>query len=49
MDKSGGESGPKRPYVPPALTIYGTVRDLTAGLGKKSKPDAPHQNHSTHL
>lgn len=32
MDK-GGKPTPKKPYEPPALTIYGTVRDLTESQG----------------
>jgi hypothetical protein len=28
MDKAG-KPAPKKPYTPPVLTVYGTVRDLT--------------------
>jgi len=30
---------PKKPYVRPTLTVYGTVRDLTLKVGTKGKLD----------
>jgi hypothetical protein len=30
---------PKKPYLSPTLTVYGTVRELTLKLGPRSKPD----------
>lgn len=32
MDKAG-KPEPKKPYTPPVLTVYGTVRDLTKTTG----------------
>jgi hypothetical protein len=31
---------PKKPYVAPKLTVYGTVRELTLKVGRRGKPDA---------
>ena len=30
---------PKKPYLSPKLTIYGTVRELTLAVGKSGGPD----------
>jgi hypothetical protein len=30
---------PKKPYVRPALTVHGTVRDLTRATGKGGRKD----------
>ena len=30
---------PKKPYIRPTLTVYGTVRDLTLRVGTKGKLD----------
>jgi hypothetical protein len=30
---------PKKPYVVPKLTVYGTVRELTQQIGRHGKPD----------
>jgi hypothetical protein len=38
MDKSV-KKGPKTPYSPPVLTIYGTVQKLTQKLGIRGQPD----------
>jgi hypothetical protein len=32
--------GPKKPYVAPALTVYGTVRELTQANQAGGKADA---------
>jgi hypothetical protein len=32
MDKSATQA-PRKPYTPPLLTVYGTVRDLTQKVG----------------
>jgi hypothetical protein len=32
---------PKKPYTPPKVTVYGTVRDLTLHMGTKGKADHP--------
>ena len=29
----------KKPYVPPTLTVYGTIRELTKAVGNKLRPD----------
>lgn len=34
MDKAG-KPAPKKPYTPPVLTVYGTVRDLTKAVSVK--------------
>ena len=31
---------PKKPYLTPKLTVYGTVRELTLKVGRRGKPDA---------
>ena len=33
--------GTKKAYVPPVLTVYGTVRDLTQTVGHHNSPDGP--------
>lgn len=38
MDKSG-KPAPKKPYTPPVLTVYGTVRDLTKFVGVNGQND----------
>jgi hypothetical protein len=38
MDKAG-KPAPKKPYTPPVLTVYGTVRDLTKTVGATGGPD----------
>jgi len=39
MDKVG-KPAPKKPYTPPVLTVYGTVRDLTKTVSAPpSSPD----------
>jgi hypothetical protein len=30
---------PKKPYVKPALTVYGTVRELTQSVGSRGQLD----------
>jgi len=30
---------PKKPYVAPALTVYGTIRELTKAVGPARNPD----------
>jgi hypothetical protein len=32
---------PKKPYVPPKVTVYGTVRELTLHQGTRGKRDNP--------
>jgi hypothetical protein len=32
---------PKKPYVPPKVTVYGTVRELTLHQGNRGKRDNP--------
>jgi hypothetical protein len=32
---------PKKPYTPPKVTVYGTVRELTLHMGTKGSPDHP--------
>ena len=39
MDKAG-KPAPKKPYTPPVLTVYGTVRDLTKALGQYGNYDS---------
>ncbi|MGH9718364.1 MAG: hypothetical protein ACRD4R_16775 [Candidatus Acidiferrales bacterium] len=39
MDKAG-KPAPKKPYTPPVLKIYGTVRDLTKKVGYRGQPDS---------
>lgn len=50
MDK-GGKTVAKKPYTPPVLTVYGTVRDLTnAVTSTPSHPDGgpfPNQNRTS--
>ena len=36
------EKGPKKPYTPPKMTVYGTVRDLTKTVGTHGGPDGGH-------
>jgi hypothetical protein len=31
----------KKPYTPPVLTVYGTVRDLTQHVGRHGANDVP--------
>jgi hypothetical protein len=31
----------KKPYSPPVLTVYGTVRELTQHVGRHGAPDKP--------
>jgi len=38
MDKAG-KPEPKKPYTPPRLTVYGTVRDLTKAVGGGGQDD----------
>ncbi|HVB85246.1 MAG TPA: lasso RiPP family leader peptide-containing protein [Candidatus Dormibacteraeota bacterium] len=38
MDKAGIPA-PKKPYTPPVLTVYGTVRDLTNQVGAHGQND----------
>ncbi|MGA9885561.1 MAG: lasso RiPP family leader peptide-containing protein [Candidatus Acidiferrales bacterium] len=38
MDK-GGKPQPKKPYTPPVLTKYGTVRDLTNTVSTSGSRD----------
>ncbi|MGH9686896.1 MAG: lasso RiPP family leader peptide-containing protein [Candidatus Acidiferrales bacterium] len=38
MDKAG-KPEPKKPYTPPVLTKYGTVRDLTNRVGRSGRRD----------
>jgi hypothetical protein len=38
MDKAR-KPEPKKPYKPPKLTVYGTVRDLTRAVGRRRNPD----------
>jgi hypothetical protein len=38
MDK-GGKPAPKKPYTPPVLTVYGTVRDVTKAVGAHGQDD----------
>jgi hypothetical protein len=38
MDKAR-KPEPKKPYKPPELTVYGTVRDLTKAVGIHRNPD----------
>lgn len=33
------EKGPKKPYTPPTLTIYGSVQALTQLEGRLGNPD----------
>lgn len=40
MDKPAS-SKIKKPYEPPHLIVYGTVRDLTQQMGTTRKPDSP--------
>ena len=30
---------PKKPYMPPALTVYGTITELTKGVGPNHNTD----------
>lgn len=50
MDKAG-KPAPKKPYTPPVLTVYGTVRDLTKAVSSTpSHPDGgpfPNQNRTS--
>ncbi len=38
MDK-GGKTSPKKPYERPALSVYGTVKDLTKNVGRHGGKD----------
>lgn len=38
----GESSSPKRPYVAPALSRLGTIRELTRGAGKNRLADGVH-------
>jgi hypothetical protein len=38
MDKAERPE-PKKPYTPPVLTVYGTVRDLTRSVGTHGSLD----------
>jgi hypothetical protein len=42
---------PKKPYSPPLLLVYGTVRDLTQAQGRNGKLDrgGRGQNIKTHF
>jgi|HubBroStandDraft_4_1064222.scaffolds.fasta_scaffold110345_2 hypothetical protein len=40
MDKPV-ERMPKKPYTPPAVTVYGTVRELTLHQGRHGGRDNP--------
>jgi hypothetical protein len=42
---------PKKPYTPPKVTVYGTVRDLTLHIGLNGRPDHPqtHNKNSTNV
>jgi hypothetical protein len=31
----------KKPYSPPVLTVYGTVREITQHVGRHGGPDSP--------
>jgi hypothetical protein len=31
----------KKPYSPPVLTVYGTIRELTQHVGRKGAADHP--------
>ena len=35
---------PKKPYTPPKVTIYGTVRELTLSQGLKGRKDHTPRN-----
>ena len=35
---------PKKPYIPPKLVVYGTVRELTLHLGRNGNMDSPPRN-----
>jgi hypothetical protein len=39
---------PKKPYSPPKVTVYGTVRELTLHQGTRGKRDSPprHPGHN---
>jgi hypothetical protein len=41
----------KKPYSPPILTVYGTVRDLTQHVGTKGAVDNTPKSlrHTTHV
>jgi hypothetical protein len=38
------EPKPKKPYTPPTLTDYGTVRELTLHQGRHGRRDNPPRN-----
>jgi hypothetical protein len=38
MDKTVGRK-PKKPYAPPKVTVYGTVRELTLHQGRTGNTD----------
>jgi hypothetical protein len=35
---------PKKPYAPPKVIVYGTVRDLTLHIGRSGRPDNTPRN-----
>jgi hypothetical protein len=35
---------PKKPYSPPKVTVYGTVRELTLHLGRNGRKDNTPRN-----
>lgn len=43
MDKPVKPKG-KKPYSPPKVTVYGTVRQLTLHKGRRGKRDNPPRN-----
>jgi hypothetical protein len=43
MDKPV-KSAPKKPYTPPTITVYGTVRDLTLSQGRSGNKDHTPRN-----
>jgi hypothetical protein len=38
MDK-GGKTSSKKPYAPPVLSVYGTVKDLTKNVARHGSKD----------
>ncbi len=43
MDKPV-KPAPKKPYTPPKITVYGTVRDLTLSQGRSGRNDHTPKN-----
>jgi hypothetical protein len=43
MDKPAKPQS-KKPYSPPKVTVYGTVRELTLHQGRSGRPDSPPTN-----